>query len=586
MLRIPLDAIQSIIPSSGASKGVAASFGRAKDDSFPGMMNSLVGKSSNAQAPAIARKDAVNTDSQHKDIGEDSQVIETHASTTRDAVAAHAAQGKPHAGDARSEDTANLQGKDSDGGSSALRGSRIRFGGNTVMHSSASHIAGNGFGFKAGQDSEWAGSTSLRAGDPDAEDSKKLDENETEVVTAPSIADGNSADASSQFAEADQEKLNFADSLKHANSEAMSAVLDDVSAGDEKTKAASAASSAQSGEVSSENAEKTGRWKHTQRTDQGMLFVQPVIHGADSSSAVSAGHASFVVTSQTVVTPSWEQVTPGKDTSRVTVPSADASFRGQSSSAQLRVDPKDVSASGEPVAGVFGNASDAKSDVEPGHDVKRDHVIDSDVLSDAGGHVVASTGLSGTHGEAVAASVLNPDANFRSSFLNDAVQHAAPSAMAESLPKNEGASATEVVRPLRHLAVDFQDDAIGQVSVRAEMRDGMLHASVTGLRSDSLVNASSLHEFLQQSQVQVHNVSIEAHNRSSATQSFAGDPASFAGNGETAQQYPQQQTARGNGSGVRGDIASSNDPVGHLREPARITTAAVSVERGRLSIHI
>ena len=60
--------------------------------------------------------------------------------------------------------------------------------------------------------------------------------------------------------------------------------------------------------------------------------------------------------------------------------------------------------------------------------------------------------------------------------------------------------------PVRRLEVAVQDPVLGNLDVRAEMRGGVLHATLTGLGDSAAASMPALRQFLQQHDVAVHSL--------------------------------------------------------------------------------
>ena len=103
-------------------------------------------------------------------------------------------------------------------------------------------------------------------------------------------------------------------------------------------------------------------------------------------------------------------------------------------------------------------------------------------------------------------------ATFRSSFLDESSRSGgdfgAKAQDAITLAE-EPRTTPETQGSVKHLEISLNDARLGEISVRAEMKDGMLHASVLGRHADSVLTASALHQYLDQNQVEVHRVRVE-----------------------------------------------------------------------------
>ena len=152
--------------------------------------------------------------------------------------------------------------------------------------------------------------------------------------------------------------------------------------------------------------------------------------------------------------------------------------------------------------------------------------------------------------------------------------------------------------PVRRLDIAVNDPVLGNLDVRAEMRGGNLHASVTGTQEGAAAAMPALHQFLQQHEVNVHTLTyatatagVAAAGPASSSGSMSRDTAgSFAADPGTAGQQRRQDGAQtepqGYGAGYDGPVSAatyrSSLPVASLARSAGSTLPNGST----LSIHI
>jgi hypothetical protein len=156
--------------------------------------------------------------------------------------------------------------------------------------------------------------------------------------------------------------------------------------------------------------------------------------------------------------------------------------------------------------------------------------------------------------------------------------------------------------PVRRLEIAIQDPLLGNVDVRAEMRGGALHATLTGSQDSATASISALHQFLQQHDVTVHSLTYatgrDGVTASASTTLSSGDMrrdtdgGSFAGSQNSGSQTSggdeprQQQRYR---SFNTADEDGSFAPVGVPRPlgfPAAMTANNMLGTGSTLSIHI
>ncbi len=136
------------------------------------------------------------------------------------------------------------------------------------------------------------------------------------------------------------------------------------------------------------------------------------------------------------------------------------------------------------------------------------------------------------------------------------VTRAGASAELPSLPATSSA-------PLKKLEVSVQDPVLGAVGVQAEMRGGVLHASVSGSQEAVGASMSSLHHYLQDQQIAVSTLSF------SAPAERVNGPASATGAGGFT------HTSEGSPSRDRQDRRDSQDGT-RLTDAATSGTAVVT----------
>ena len=171
-------------------------------------------------------------------------------------------------------------------------------------------------------------------------------------------------------------------------------------------------------------------------------------------------------------------------------------------------------------------------------------------------------------------------------------------------PHATSAAATEVGRvpddasmsqpasvPLHRLEVEVNDPVLGSVDVRAEMRGGLLHATLSNGQEDIAATMPALHQFLQQHQVQVQTLSFSSSSDSAFSTSptppeaggfgrQAGDAAGGGGR-EGSQQQPSQSRPRMANDVARPLLQSATQTLSGLHLGDRLSPSGNS-----LSIHI
>lgn len=142
--------------------------------------------------------------------------------------------------------------------------------------------------------------------------------------------------------------------------------------------------------------------------------------------------------------------------------------------------------------------------------------------------------------------------------------------------------------PVSHLDLQWKDGALGNVSVRAEMREGVLHAVVNGSHVSSAVSPTELHQFLEDSRIPVHSLQVNGvegiKHISEAGQFDANTPT---GNGAQTSLSYRDESSR---SSARGQEPRNKTNDEDKAEPIVVSAAPMShaaqPQINRLSIHI
>lgn len=156
-------------------------------------------------------------------------------------------------------------------------------------------------------------------------------------------------------------------------------------------------------------------------------------------------------------------------------------------------------------------------------------------------------------------------------------------------PPTETMSASLASSPVNHLDLQWKDGALGSISVRAEMREGSLHATVNGSHVGSAVSVTDLHQFLEDNRVAVHSLQVNGVAEVKPVverHSFATTDA-LVGNGGQASHSHRDESRR---SSAR-ESSAPGRPRDVVEEMSTaIATSAISyigqAGNGRLSIHI
>ncbi len=193
------------------------------------------------------------------------------------------------------------------------------------------------------------------------------------------------------------------------------------------------------------------------------------------------------------------------------------------------------------------------------------------------------------------------------------LRHATGSTAADQLSTIAVSSSTgiatppqqHVAAPAQRLEVAVNDPVLGRVDVRAEMRGGVLYASVAGGES-SVANAMpALHQFLQEHQVAVHSLDFFGGSNSfpgnssvsaNAARTGTGDTGGGAGSGQaggSGSQQPSQHQSQAQSQDVQTSTPRPRYGVGdYAMDAIRQAAAPVSVpangvsSSGTVSIHI
>ena len=165
------------------------------------------------------------------------------------------------------------------------------------------------------------------------------------------------------------------------------------------------------------------------------------------------------------------------------------------------------------------------------------------------------------------------------------------SAVQASASAGDGNAAMQTATAVRHLDVAVSDPVLGNIGVRAEMRAGTLHASISG-PADMVAVAPQLHQYLQQHEIALHSVSFtpaaEIDTRpqveTAATVSFGGSMNSSS-NQSGAQ---QQENARAAAPEWKSAPAGLTDDKSNVFSSSAIPAAVLGAfgAGSTLSIHI
>lgn len=102
--------------------------------------------------------------------------------------------------------------------------------------------------------------------------------------------------------------------------------------------------------------------------------------------------------------------------------------------------------------------------------------------------------------------------------------------------------------PMHRLDLQWSDAGLGVVSLKAEMRDGVLHADVKSEHASSCVNATELHQFLEEARVVVHSLHVNGVTARSSVVARASEPSTdtnaFMGSGSQTSSRREQGRPR------------------------------------------
>lgn len=152
------------------------------------------------------------------------------------------------------------------------------------------------------------------------------------------------------------------------------------------------------------------------------------------------------------------------------------------------------------------------------------------------------------------------------------------------MPEETPALST-ISAPVSHLDLQWKDGTLGNVSVRAEMREGVLHAVVNGSHVSSAVSPTELHQFLEDSRIPVHSIQVNGVATVKHVSEAGGFDAS-AGNGAQASpsyRDDSSRSARSHSLPNRGNEEDEEKPIAVSAVP---TKNVLRPEASRLSIHI
>jgi hypothetical protein len=169
------------------------------------------------------------------------------------------------------------------------------------------------------------------------------------------------------------------------------------------------------------------------------------------------------------------------------------------------------------------------------------------------------------------------------SFGQLAIPHDEP-----KLPGAETLDLSTAGAPVNHLDLQWKDGALGSISVRAEMREGALHAIVNGAHITSVVSTAELHQFLEESRIPVHSLQVNGV----AEVKHIADGGSFdanasAGNGSQASLSYGDEGSRSSAreGNLRSRINEEDEEAPAAISPVPITLGG-QAGTNRLSIHI
>ncbi|WP_047487953.1 hypothetical protein [Terriglobus sp. TAA 43] len=157
------------------------------------------------------------------------------------------------------------------------------------------------------------------------------------------------------------------------------------------------------------------------------------------------------------------------------------------------------------------------------------------------------------------------------------------------LPTSETTAVSDLRSPVNHLDLQWKDGALGSISVRAEMREGSLHATVNGSHVSSTVSVTDLHQFLEDNRIAVHSLQVNGVAETKLVSERHGLAVDApVANGGQAPSLSHRDDNSGSGARERTTPGRSRKEVQEI--PVAISSAAISfvgqASNGRLSIHI
>ena len=164
-------------------------------------------------------------------------------------------------------------------------------------------------------------------------------------------------------------------------------------------------------------------------------------------------------------------------------------------------------------------------------------------------------------------------------------------AVQASASVSDGNAATQVMPAVRHLDVAVSDPVLGTIGIRAEMRAGALHASISGA-GDIAAAAPQLHQYLQQHDVALHSISFtSAAGNDTRPQVTAAATTSFGGSMDSSSNQSgaqQQGNARAAAPEWTSDSAGYTDDNSNVFSSSAMPAAVFNASGGgsTLSIHI
>lgn len=157
-----------------------------------------------------------------------------------------------------------------------------------------------------------------------------------------------------------------------------------------------------------------------------------------------------------------------------------------------------------------------------------------------------------------------------------------------SLTAAEPPVSSAVGAPVNHLDLQWKDGTLGNVSVRAEMREGVLHAVVNSSHVSSAVSPTELHQFLEESRIPVHSLQVNGvEGVKHISEAGPFDANTAAGNGAQSSLSYRDESSRSSARGQETrNKANDADEVEPTSVSAVPMTHSVQPQMNRLSIHI